>query len=504
MATYTWTFDIADNYIFDAGSIRIENGFAKLRLQTLTGSIDDEPFDDLTAWIIISNATATEISPAGQLHMYDASDVETSYIRQEYGDLPNEYTFELKMKFDQLSTTFEDGTRGFRVMARNGVIGLGIGFAQDGIYVYDGVSYVMISDSSKYIDYEWNDWRFVVRGSDAATASVDIWKNDKKIAPDIFCGYDTTEYDGYFMLQTCGTSTDPSELHIDHLKIDTGIKESYWTQAKVECKNLFQPTAVVSWDSFSEIVSADTIGNVTYTLYKVDKTYEWWWDGTKWSNDGGHINNNSASVINANIKSFDPNPSSIGFRAYLNSDGTQVVELDSVSIGYSEEFINTGTMKYWFQGLPNETIYIKKPGPIDSGAMNYWFRGLPQKDIYTAEKIIRLVVEEVLKLQEVMVKQPTVEKYETVSISEVITRREFEKIRKEILNIIEKITKEIEIPFTEKELFKEILFFKVVEAVETIYVATAIEKIEAKVVEKEIPIKAKVVEKEVVKARVED
>jgi len=93
------------------------------------------------------------------------------------------------------------------------------------------------------------------------------------------------------------------------------------------------PFGVESWDSFSETLGAGNQGSVEYQLSKDDGNSWYYWDGSMWA--AATTQHNPASVISANIASFDPNPSKILYRAFLISDGTQAVEIDLNEILYT-------------------------------------------------------------------------------------------------------------------------------------------------------------------------
>lgn len=109
----------------------------------------------------------------------------------------------------------------------------------------------------------------------------------------------------------------------------------------VEISTLYAPGDSISWDLFSEILGTGNQGTIGYNLYKGDKTNKYYWNGTAWAIGGSSSNYNSAATISANISSFDTIPTSIGYIAYLISDGLQAVELDSNTIAYS---VNTAPL----------------------------------------------------------------------------------------------------------------------------------------------------------------
>lgn len=122
----------------------------------------------------------------------------------------------------------------------------------------------------------------------------------------------------------------------------------YSDKPTIEPTSLFDPTIVISWDSFLETLGEGNQGSIGYNLYKVDEANRYYWNGSAWVTGGSSSNYNSQAVINTNIGTFDGSPDKIGFIAYLISDGEQVVELDENQITYTITLppsVNAGSNK---------------------------------------------------------------------------------------------------------------------------------------------------------------
>ena len=116
----------------------------------------------------------------------------------------------------------------------------------------------------------------------------------------------------------------------------------------IEPNSLYSPGDSISWDVFSEILGAGNQGTVGYNLYKGDKSNKYYWNGSAWVTGGSSSNYNSLATIQANIASFDAPPTAIGYVAYLISDGTQAVEINSNEFSYTTNaapLVNAGTNK---------------------------------------------------------------------------------------------------------------------------------------------------------------
>jgi len=92
------------------------------------------------------------------------------------------------------------------------------------------------------------------------------------------------------------------------------------------------PTGVLYWNGFSETATKN--GGEIYYQISNDSGSTWrYWNGGSWATAGA-TNYNIASEINANINKLATSSSNIMFKAFLNSNGTQQVQLNEVQIGY--------------------------------------------------------------------------------------------------------------------------------------------------------------------------
>lgn len=93
----------------------------------------------------------------------------------------------------------------------------------------------------------------------------------------------------------------------------------------------FNPPTVDIWLSFTETATKPSGTEVYYQL-SADNGSTWqYWDGSAWAAATG-TNYNTASVIDDNIWQFSVASSSITFRAFLESNGSAQVSLDTVNI----------------------------------------------------------------------------------------------------------------------------------------------------------------------------
>ncbi len=76
-------------------------------------------------------------------------------------------------------------------------------------------------------------------------------------------------------------------------------------------------------------------GEITYQLSPDGGTAWFWWSGANWqSTAGGAQESTTAAVVNAHAASFPATGGPMLFRAFLHSDGSQLVKLDAVNIRY--------------------------------------------------------------------------------------------------------------------------------------------------------------------------
>ena len=94
--------------------------------------------------------------------------------------------------------------------------------------------------------------------------------------------------------------------------------------------------SVTSLSGFTE--SANTNGGaIKYQLSNDDGTTWYWYDDGWTTTSSGYSETNTATEINSNISSFPIGNGQFVFKAYLNSDGTQLVQLSEINVTYSNE-----------------------------------------------------------------------------------------------------------------------------------------------------------------------
>ena len=109
---------------------------------------------------------------------------------------------------------------------------------------------------------------------------------------------------------------------------------------------------------FSETATKNG-GQIKYQISN-DSGTTWYWYNPGWTTtSSGYTEANTASDINSNISTFPVGSGSFLFKAYLNSDGTQLVQLDSVNLTYIND-------------ITGPTVSAVSSTPTSAGATITW------------------------------------------------------------------------------------------------------------------------------------
>lgn len=102
----------------------------------------------------------------------------------------------------------------------------------------------------------------------------------------------------------------------------------------IEPSSSYGVSGIDSWSSFSETATKNG-GEIYYQLSDDDGSTWKYWNGLSWVT-AGVADYNTASVVNTNISEFSTSTTGITFKAFLESDGAQLVQLNKVRIGWEE------------------------------------------------------------------------------------------------------------------------------------------------------------------------
>jgi type II secretory pathway pseudopilin PulG len=101
----------------------------------------------------------------------------------------------------------------------------------------------------------------------------------------------------------------------------------------IEPKNSLFIPSLESWDSFTETTDKDG-GEIYYQLSDNSGSSWQYWNGAAWATAGAS-DSSTASAINTNITSFPVANESLSFKAFLVSDGSQLVNLDNLNVAFT-------------------------------------------------------------------------------------------------------------------------------------------------------------------------
>jgi hypothetical protein len=131
---------------------------------------------------------------------------------------------------------------------------------------------------------------------------------------------------------TAGTQTNG----YDNVHLDWRVPgaSSYPTSSPtITPASSFSTSSILSWNSFVETATKNG-GEIYYQLSSDDGATWQYWNGS-WV-AAGATNYNTAAIINTNIPTFTTSTGQIKFKAFLTSNGAQLVQLDNIDIGYDK------------------------------------------------------------------------------------------------------------------------------------------------------------------------
>ncbi|HMB65819.1 MAG TPA: hypothetical protein VKO42_02995, partial [Patescibacteria group bacterium] len=146
----------------------------------------------------------------------------------------------------------------------------------------------------------------------------------------------------------------------------------------------YKAPGVLSWDGFTETATKD--GGEIYYQLSDDNGSTWkYWNGSAWS-EASSTDYNIASVVDTNISEFSTSSEQIKFRAFLESDGSQQIQLDNISLDLTPspqvwsfntwdagggEVTPTGNRQY-SGGNPDNYVDITVPASRNDEVGGYW------------------------------------------------------------------------------------------------------------------------------------
>ena len=189
---------------YGTGNYYEKIAFTSFTLEWLENNLLYEDWDSTSAWD--TSGTTVEISPAGQLHLYDNTRTVTTVQKSDLS-IGGIYTLEFKAKVDDFTAGSLDTNLGTSV--RDGSKRLMLRIRSDGIYAItatSGGSWVKVKDRS--MGTAWYTYRVEVNNG-SATVYIDN---------DFQCNFSMQNHTGSDLIQhwVYAPSSDSAECHIDY------------------------------------------------------------------------------------------------------------------------------------------------------------------------------------------------------------------------------------------------------------------------------------------------
>ena len=323
LSQYDSTFDVPVEYTFDPAKIEVTGSNAQLVSSgggSASGGTTNEGFDtDLPPWTYSDwNQTGGEVnvdgvwdSPAGNPGGFSDITIPTG-------------------KGDEVGGFFEQS---FAVTENN----------PSTAYVQFDVSTLDFNGTPNTLQA----YVFVDSASGQPTIGNEVWSSGEitgtsgwtSFGPIDVTGQITTAGTYYVKIgvwvETPNQNRGPYTIGYDNALVywETSGAAGYPTDnPSVQPATSFQPASVSTWSSFIETATKNG-GDIYYQLSDDDGSTWQYWDGGAWA-VAGAADYTIATDVNSNITSFPAANGKLMFNAFLSSDGTQLVQLDTVQIGY--------------------------------------------------------------------------------------------------------------------------------------------------------------------------
>ncbi len=162
------------------------------------------------------------------------------------------------------------------------------------------------------------------------------WENVSQSCTSALSSAGTYYYKIAVYLDAKNQNTGPIRVGFDNASVTWNSGSGYPTdRPSIYPANSSVADSVDTWSSFSEVATKNG-GEIYYQLSDDDGSSWQYWNGSSWASAGSSYYN-IASTINSNIGTFSTSTGKIMFKAFLASDGTQEVVLDSVRVGFSKQ-----------------------------------------------------------------------------------------------------------------------------------------------------------------------
>lgn len=382
---YSWPFDNPTNYIYDTNKIEVTSGVARLKsggASVVSGSTLNSGFDtDSSGWTYYDwdqgggdpDATGTWYATGGNPGGYVDVNLPSSLRNKTLGGYW-EQSFNVSVANPSLVNCEVDWK------------GITASLPQGATSLYLAIYLENASGAPATVPVLQKDF-----------TTPFAWESHSGVNAINCTSLVTTAGNYYYKIAVWATgntkNSGPINVGFDNARVywEKNVGGSYPTdKPSITASSSFSALGVQSWSSFTE--TAIKNGGEIYYQLSGDNGATWkYWNGSAWANVVGASNYNIATIINTNISSFSTSTASIKFKAFLSSDGSQLVSLDNINIGSvphpvvwsfatwgvgGGEVTPTGS-RISSGGNPNNYANISVPAGSNDTIGGYWQQSIP-------------------------------------------------------------------------------------------------------------------------------
>ncbi|MBT4277761.1 hypothetical protein HOD96_03405 [Candidatus Falkowbacteria bacterium] len=326
-ATNTWSFNDGGNYTFDSNDIEVTGGVAQLKSaeETQSGQTVNSAFNTSSNWTsgnwayssgdyVNNQRMSSNGNPSYWVYSHirlNNNDTAGGYWQQSFvTTVDNPDIVTLEFDYQPYYLTVSPGDRAWFYVFVETTSGApsSIGNA---IWSHEFTG----SDSRMvWVEDISVDASSKVGAAGTYYVKMAMWFDTAYVAPDAYGNVPDRYTLGGYDNVTLSWSNTSSSYPIDEPSINPN--------------NSYEPSSIDSWAGFSETATKN--GGEIY--YQLSDGSGWkYWNGSSWTTAGAS-DYNTVSVVNSNISEFSAATQSIMFKAFLESNGTQLVKLDDISI----------------------------------------------------------------------------------------------------------------------------------------------------------------------------
>lgn len=172
---------------------------------------------DITDWTDVDEGSgaSTQVTFDGKTCMKLDTGGNTggiAYRSQDIGSFGNRVVISISAYFDAIGTLADLDT--FRFDITDGITGLWVKFASDGLFIYDGATYNEVG-TNLVVQDTWQEWTFDVNW---VAKTVDVYLDNVLVASDVDCSNPGSPPEGGIKFQQRGYTTANRISYIDWFK----------------------------------------------------------------------------------------------------------------------------------------------------------------------------------------------------------------------------------------------------------------------------------------------